>query len=113
MPYNAPSALKIVPETGEVSEVGSFARGGWKWHGGARAGEYIIGIPSHAGEVLRIDPRTDEVRAASGRVMQVCAAPSATRSPDTAAALHQDHARAHGPPWLTSTHGLSQTSPHM
>ena len=62
MPYNAPSALKIVPETGEVLEVGSFGSGGWKWHGGLRSGHYIIAIPSHANFVLRIDPATNEVR---------------------------------------------------
>ena len=62
MPYNAPSALKIVPETGEVVEVGNFGSGGWKWHGGLRSGQYIIAIPSHANFVLRIDPSTDDVR---------------------------------------------------
>ena len=34
MPYNAPSALKIVPETGEISEHGCLPRSGFKWHGG-------------------------------------------------------------------------------
>ena len=55
MPYNAPSVLKIVPETGEVRELGSFPSGGWKWHGGARCGRYIVGIPSHADSVLLIE----------------------------------------------------------
>lgn len=64
MPYNASSLLKIVPSTGEVLELGDFGVGtgepgcetGWKWHGGSRSGEYIIGIPSHAKRVLRIAP---------------------------------------------------------
>ncbi|KAL3929300.1 MAG: hypothetical protein SGPRY_002017 [Prymnesium sp.] len=62
IPYNAPRALKIVPETGEVSEVGHFGWQGWKWHGGLRSGRYIIGIPSHSDFVLRIEPACDEVR---------------------------------------------------
>eukprot|EP00966_Prymnesium_polylepis_P086408 2000414-Prymnesium_polylepis.1 len=61
MPYNAPSALKIVPGTDEVTEVGSFGLGGWKWHGGLRSGRYIIAIPSHADFVLRIETETDGV----------------------------------------------------
>ena len=64
MPYNASTLLKIVPSTGEVVELGSFGVGdgtpscetGWKWHGGSRSGNFIIGIPSHARHVLRIAP---------------------------------------------------------
>ena len=52
MPFNAPAALKIVPSTGEVYEVGNVPIGGYKWHGGARCGEYIVGIPSHSMSVL-------------------------------------------------------------
>lgn len=57
VPYNATSALRIDPASGEVSEVGDFGTGGWKWHGGARSGDFIIAVPSHATRVLRIDPR--------------------------------------------------------
>ena len=60
VPYNAPSALCIVPHPTHptVSEVGAFACGGWKWHGGARCHSTgrIVGIPSHANEVLIIIP---------------------------------------------------------
>ena len=54
MPFNAPAALKIVPSTGEVYEVGNVPIGGYKWHGGARCGEYIVGIPSHSMSVQSV-----------------------------------------------------------
>ena len=59
MPYNAPSVLKIDPERGEVREIGCFPAGGWKWHGGARCGRFIVGIPSHADSVLLIETATE------------------------------------------------------
>ena len=58
MPFNAPSALKITPETGAIEEVGAFGRGGYKWHGGTRSGAYIVAIPSHALSVLVIETAT-------------------------------------------------------
>mmetsp|Transcript_25484 Transcript_25484/g.63061 ORF Transcript_25484/g.63061 Transcript_25484/m.63061 type:complete len:274 (-) Transcript_25484:214-1035(-) len=67
MPYNAPSALKITPPASagvaeaQIVEVGEFPLGGWKWHGGTRSGEYVIGIPSHASAVLRIHAETNQV----------------------------------------------------
>jgi len=66
MPYNASAALKIVPSTGEVREVGRFAAGGWKWHGGTRSGPHIVGIPSHATSVLLITPATEELQLLGG-----------------------------------------------
>ena len=61
MPFNAPSVLKIVPETGAVREVGGLPSGGYKWHGGARCGEYLVGIPSHALSVLLVHTPSETI----------------------------------------------------
>jgi hypothetical protein len=60
MPYNASRLLRISPGADpHVQLVGpDWGAGGWKWHGGVRTGRHIIGIPSHAQRVLRIDTET-------------------------------------------------------
>jgi len=59
IPYNASRLLRICPATQTVQLVGpDFGAGGWKWHGGVKAGRYVIGVPSHAERVLRLDTQT-------------------------------------------------------
>jgi hypothetical protein len=58
--------LKIDPSTDEVTilykEDGQpLAEGMWKWHGGLRAGDKLIGFPNNADEVLVINCREQRV----------------------------------------------------
>ena len=67
VPYNAGCCLKIKPASApgmddvEVTCIGSFPRGGWKWHGGTAdcVTGAIWGIPSHADGVLKIVPEEE------------------------------------------------------
>ncbi|GAB5353674.1 hypothetical protein AAMO2058_000054500 [Amorphochlora amoebiformis] len=64
IPYTAQNVLMINPKTGYVDTIGeSFPISEWKWHGGVRSpdGRYIIGIPSHSTQVLKIDTLTSKV----------------------------------------------------
>lgn len=69
IPANATGVLKIVPACAvhgvdggsdaedEVSVVGDFPEGGYKWHGGVVApNDTIWGVPAHSDTVLRIRP---------------------------------------------------------
>jgi len=78
IPSNANAVLKIVPRTGQVTTLSSWCEevdgkgvfkwnpqlpGRWKWHGGVVAANgSIYAIPACADRVLRIIPRTGEVR---------------------------------------------------
>ncbi|XRB04421.1 hypothetical protein NFJ02_20g43720 [Pycnococcus provasolii] len=67
VPYNATCCLKIKPASApglddvEVKCIGSFPRGGYKWHGGTSdcLTGAIWGIPSHARGVLKILPEEE------------------------------------------------------
>uniref|UniRef100_A0A7S4V5L1 Uncharacterized protein n=1 Tax=Ditylum brightwellii TaxID=49249 RepID=A0A7S4V5L1_9STRA len=64
LPSNAPSILKINPETNDVFTFGGPMPGkGWMYHGGNLASDGLVyAIPANATRVLVIDPRTDETR---------------------------------------------------
>jgi hypothetical protein len=58
--------LKIDPSTDEVSFLHALdgellPEGNWKWHGGLRAKDKIIGFPNNADQVLVIDVPTQRV----------------------------------------------------
>ncbi|KAJ8611273.1 hypothetical protein CTAYLR_004137 [Chrysophaeum taylorii] len=56
IPYNANRVLRVDPRSETVETVGpSLGWGGYKWHGGVKAGSAIVGIPSHADRVLKIE----------------------------------------------------------
>jgi len=66
IPQNARGALRIDPKTDEVTIMSrpdgrSLAEGQWKWHGGLRAGDKIIGFPNNADEVLIIDCKANRL----------------------------------------------------
>lgn len=48
---------------GRVSTIGDLEEGDWKWHGGSLGVDgAIYGIPAHADSVLKIQPKTGEVK---------------------------------------------------
>ena len=48
---------------GQVSTIGDLEEGDWKWHGGSLGVDgAIYGIPAHADSVLKIQPKTGEVK---------------------------------------------------
>jgi len=60
IPHNQRGVLKINPSTDEVSLLlldgdKLLPEGQWKWHGGLRAGNKILGFPNNADNVLVID----------------------------------------------------------
>ena len=71
IPSDSDFVLKIVPETGEVSEVGPSLENERclcnKWQNGFLAADgKCYGIPLKADGVLQIDPTNDEVRSVGG-----------------------------------------------
>ncbi|KAK3247240.1 hypothetical protein CYMTET_43254 [Cymbomonas tetramitiformis] len=67
LPSDADRVLKIVPTTGEVTEIGEVLEGTNKWQNGfsGRDGA-IYGIPCNAEAVLKIVPSTGEVSTVGG-----------------------------------------------
>lgn len=68
LPSNAPSVLKINPETHEIVTFGQdvltkeVGETGWFYHGGNLAANgFVYAIPANATHVLKICPRTDRV----------------------------------------------------
>ncbi|GKY95253.1 hypothetical protein MPSEU_000487700 [Mayamaea pseudoterrestris] len=60
IPHNARFVLKIDPSCDEVTVMDNpncqiFQNNQWKWHGGLRAGDKIIGFPNNADDVLVIN----------------------------------------------------------
>lgn len=73
IPAWADTVLKIIPSTGEVSEISlpeepeGLCDGPWKWHGSARGGDgNIYTIPANAEHVLKISPRDDTIKVTKG-----------------------------------------------
>jgi len=66
IPHNETGVLKIDPTTDEVSllmheDGGPLPDGQWKWHGGLRSKNKIIGFPNNSDRVLVVDCRQDRV----------------------------------------------------
>jgi hypothetical protein len=63
VPLCAPSVIKIDPARQQVTTIGDLPAGGHKWHGAVASadGTSIIGIPSNADTVLRIDVDSQEL----------------------------------------------------
>ena len=58
VPGHAKKVLKVNPETGEVSFIGSGLHGRFKWLRGETCGDKIYCIPSNADQTLKIDIKT-------------------------------------------------------
>ena len=73
IPHNHHQVLRIDPATDTVSFVNHesgnpLPEGQWKWHGGLRAGDKIIGFPNNADQVLVVDCSVSSTGSSDPRV---------------------------------------------